>query len=151
MWYDMNFTNFVVVHLEVEPHTVCSPECEISVRPQRAVCRLAAVNVTWKWSFAQELCTLVNIYTGATSRRPTSYCGQGQLCETSDSSIVCLMPSLFLNVAKRRFVVGYRRFGTAYRSYLWGVMQTNGNCLTIEDGTDRLSRNVGHQLLTSVT
>ena len=37
------------------------------------------------------------------------------------SATVCLRRSLFCDVTWRRMVVGYRRFGTAYRSHLQGL------------------------------
>jgi hypothetical protein len=37
----------------------------------------------------------------------------------------------------------YRRFGTTYLSHLQGVQE---DFLTLEDGTDRLSDNVGKEL-----
>jgi hypothetical protein len=41
--------------------------------------------------------------------------------------------TLFWDITQRRVVILYRRFGTTYRS----------NFLTLEDGTDMLSRNIG--------
>jgi hypothetical protein len=47
--------------------------------------------------------------------------------------------ALFWRITLRVLVVSHRRFGTTYRSNLqW---------LTLEDGTDRLSRNIGNKLL----
>jgi hypothetical protein len=40
----------------------------------------------------------------------------------------------------RRFVVGYQRFGTAYRSHL------RTDQLSLEYGTGKVSRNVGNQV-----
>jgi len=40
-----------------------------------------------------------------------------------------------------RLAVSYRRFGTTYRSNLQG-----SSILTLENGTDKLSRNVGEKL-----
>jgi hypothetical protein len=37
-------------------------------------------------------------------------------------------------------VIPYRRFGTIYRSHIWGSI------LTSEDTTDKISRNVGKKL-----
>jgi len=45
--------------------------------------------------------------------------------------------SLFFDITQRIAIIPCRRFGTTFRSYL----------LTLEDGTDRLSRNVGMKLL----
>jgi hypothetical protein len=46
-------------------------------------------------------------------------------------------------------VVVYRRFGTDYRSHLYGSSSPRRlDCLTLEDGTNRLFRNVGQQLPT---
>ena len=81
--------------------------------------------------------------------------------------------SLFWNITQRRFVVGVRRFGTSYRSHLQGprsprrnpasgrciIIQRDGvscdwfsgkvrDCRTLQNGTDRLCRNVGNQLQT---
>jgi len=44
-----------------------------------------------------------------------------------------LRSALFWEIVQRMAVIPYWRFGTSYR-------------LTIEDGTDRLSRNVGKKL-----
>jgi hypothetical protein len=52
--------------------------------------------------------------------------------------------ALFLDITQRRAVILYRRFGTTYRSHLNG--QGVQDFLTLEDGTDRLSRNVGKGL-----
>jgi hypothetical protein len=53
---------------------------------------------------------------------------------------------LFWDVKQRRLVVCYRRFGITYRSHFKGqAAQENClNFLTVEDGADRLSRNVGN-------
>ena len=45
---------------------------------------------------------------------------------------------IFWDFTQRRKAITYRRFGRIYRFHLQGK-----NCLTLEDGTDRLSRNVG--------
>jgi hypothetical protein len=56
--------------------------------------------------------------------------------------------ALFWDIARRRVVTVYRRFGTKHRSHLRGSRDRVGNVglLTREDGTDMLSRNVGKQL-----
>ena len=46
--------------------------------------------------------------------------------------------ALFWDFTQRRMVVCCRRFGTTYQSHLQG---------TLEDGTDRFSRNVGNKVL----
>jgi hypothetical protein len=51
-----------------------------------------------------------------------------------------LRSSLFCDVTQCRFVVHCRSFGIIYLSYLWG----SSNTLTLEDGMDMLSRNVGN-------
>jgi len=56
-------------------------------------------------------------------------------------------PRSFEILTQRRMVVSYRRFGTTYRSNL----QRSSSplfleCLIFEDGTDRLTRNVGNKL-----
>ena len=55
------------------------------------------------------------------------------------------MPAFFWDFEQRRFVVRYRRFGATYRSYLQQSSSTtlpNHECLTLEEGTFRLCRNV---------
>jgi hypothetical protein len=47
--------------------------------------------------------------------------------------------ALFCDITLRHVVIVDRRFGTTYRSHLQRL-------LTLEDGTDTLSRNVGKQL-----
>ena len=51
-----------------------------------------------------------------------------------------IVSSLFWNFTQHRLVVIDRRFGTIYRSHLQG----SSSLLTLENGTDRLSRNVGN-------
>ena len=46
--------------------------------------------------------------------------------------------AFFCDIAQRRAVSSYRRFGKTYRSHPYN--------LTPEDGTERLSRNVGTEL-----
>jgi hypothetical protein len=48
---------------------------------------------------------------------------------------------LFWGITQRQVIILYRRFGTTYRSHIQG-----SNFLTLEDGTDTLSRNVGKGL-----
>ena len=55
-----------------------------------------------------------------------------------------LKPSIFWNLTQRRFLVGHRRFGTPYRLPL----QESSSSLTLEDGADIFSRNLGDQLPT---
>ena len=43
-------------------------------------------------------------------------------------------------------VVLYRRLGTTYRSYFQGQEVQEEDVLTLENGTDRLSRNIGAEL-----
>jgi hypothetical protein len=47
---------------------------------------------------------------------------------------------------QRRVLIVYRRFGTTYRPHFKG-QEVQEEILTLEDGTDTLSRNVGKQLL----
>ena len=49
--------------------------------------------------------------------------------------------ALFWDITRRRVVIVYRRFGTAYKFHFQG-----SRVLNLEDGTDTLSRNVGKQL-----
>jgi len=64
---------------------------------------------------------------------------------------------LFWGITQRMSVVGYRLFGTVCRTHLQGSSNPVGyksqvyislDCFTLEDVTDRLSRNVGRQLPT---
>ena len=48
---------------------------------------------------------------------------------------------LFCDFTQHRMVVPYRRLGTTYRSHLQGSV----DFLTVEYGTDRMSRNVGRE------
>lgn len=57
------------------------------------------------------------------------------------SAAVWLTPSFFFNVRRRRFVVGCRRFGTAYLSHLQGLSSRRSL-----PWTAWLSRNFGTQL-----
>jgi hypothetical protein len=61
-------------------------------------------------------------------------------------TLICMRSSLFWDVTQRRLVVSYRRFGTSYRSQLQGSIFKGRTVdwLIHEDGTDRLSRNVGN-------
>jgi hypothetical protein len=61
--------------------------------------------------------------------------------------------ALFWGITQRRVVIVYRRFGTTYRSHLQrsrspslGLLDRVLDFLTVEDGTDKLSRNVGQVL-----
>ena len=52
--------------------------------------------------------------------------------------------TLFWGFTQGRLVVRYRRFGTTYQSHLKvSSDQIRMDCLTLEDGTDRLYQNVG--------
>jgi hypothetical protein len=60
---------------------------------------------------------------------------------------------LFSGITQRLIVILYRRFGAAYRSHLQGSGSPRRSkkklfldFLTLEDGTDMLSRNVGKGL-----
>ena len=67
--------------------------------------------------------------------------------------------SLFWDVTRMKFVLGCRRYGTAYRLIFrdqavllwWSVTSISGQpislkrCLTLEDRTDRLPRNISNQ------
>jgi hypothetical protein len=58
-----------------------------------------------------------------------------------------LISALVRGVTQRRVVILYRRLGTTYRSHLQGSRSPRRvGFLTIEDGTDTLSRNVGKGL-----
>jgi len=59
-------------------------------------------------------------------------------------SITAVLPSLFRDVTRRKLVVGYRRFRSAYRSHVEGT-QLKG---TLEDRIVRLSHSLGNQLPT---
>jgi hypothetical protein len=52
-----------------------------------------------------------------------------------------LRTALFWYVTRLRLVIGYWRFRTAYRSHIQRASSLD--CLIIEDGSDRVSRNVG--------
>jgi hypothetical protein len=60
--------------------------------------------------------------------------------------------ALFWGITQRRMVILYRRFGTAYPSHLQDSRSLRSffvcfvGFLTLEDGTDELSRNVGKRL-----
>jgi len=57
--------------------------------------------------------------------------------------------ALFLFITQRVVVNSYRRFGTTYRSHRQGSriqFRIAFGFLNREDGTDRLSRNVGKKL-----
>ena len=64
--------------------------------------------------------------------------------------------TLFWKTAQRIVIIPCRRFGTTYRSHLQGPRSQRRKpfffyFLTFEDGTDRLSRNVGKELSLYVT
>ena len=59
--------------------------------------------------------------------------------------------ALFWVITLRIVVISYRHFGTTYGSHLQDERNSRANptfldFLTLEDGTDRLSRNVGKEL-----
>jgi hypothetical protein len=54
-----------------------------------------------------------------------------------------LRTALFWAITPRVVVITYRRFGTTYKSHLKGPGIPG--FLTLEDGTSRLSRNVGKE------
>ena len=56
--------------------------------------------------------------------------------------ITHLRCAFFWDVTRCKVLIHYRRFGTIYRSPSSRVEEF----LTLEDGTDRLSRNVGKEL-----
>jgi hypothetical protein len=58
------------------------------------------------------------------------------------ASATAQMRSSLFWVVTRRFIVSHRRFGTTYLSRLGRAAFLD--CLTLEDGTDRLFRNVGN-------
>jgi len=52
--------------------------------------------------------------------------------------------ALFWDIMQRRLIIPYRRFGTTYRYHLQDSTSPKRiHFLNTEDGTDRLSRNVG--------
>jgi hypothetical protein len=57
-------------------------------------------------------------------------------------TVATMRPLLFWFVTQLKFVGVYRSFRTAYPSHLQG---SRVNCLTLEDGTEGPSRNVGKQ------
>jgi hypothetical protein len=57
-------------------------------------------------------------------------------------TVATIRPLLFLVVTQPTLVGVYRRFRTAYPSHLQG---SRVNFLTLEDGTEGLSRNIGKQ------
>ena len=57
-------------------------------------------------------------------------------------TVTTMRPLLFWVVTQRTLVGVYRRFRTAYPSHLQG---SRVNCLTLEDGAEGLSHNVGKQ------
>ena len=61
--------------------------------------------------------------------------------------------SLFWDVKRRKLLVVYRRFRTTYRFHLLrrGTVSIFKQYLTLEDGTYRLSRNVGNEVPTHAT
>ena len=84
-----------------------------------------------------------------------------RLCEkyiyNSDMwNMMHMRSALFYDITQRWVVVLYRRFGTIYRSHLQGSRSRRrkaevsgkpiGPILNLEDGTDRLSRNVDSEL-----
>jgi hypothetical protein len=52
--------------------------------------------------------------------------------------------ALFRDFTQRRMVASYRCFGTTYQSHI--KMSSSLDCLTLEDGTGRLSRNFSKKL-----
>ena len=52
--------------------------------------------------------------------------------------------ALFCNIMQRRVIIPYRRFGTTYQYHLQGPRSPKRiHFLNLEDGTNRLSRDVG--------
>ena len=63
-----------------------------------------------------------------------------------------LTSALFWDFTQCTMVVSYWRFGTSYRLLLWGPSSPFfSNCMALEDGTDRLPRNVDKKLPFYVT
>ena len=55
--------------------------------------------------------------------------------------------AVFCVITQRVVVIPYRRFGTTYRSHLqWSKFPLSLDLLMLEDGIDRLCRNVGKEL-----
>ena len=50
--------------------------------------------------------------------------------------------ALFWRITRRRVLISYRRFGTTYQP----LQESRNDFLALEDGTNRLSRNVGKEL-----
>jgi len=63
---------------------------------------------------------------------------------TSFSVTKKTISALFWVITQRTVVIPYWRFGTTYRCHLQG--SRNMDFMTLEDGTDRLSRNFGKEL-----
>jgi len=64
------------------------------------------------------------------------------LIESELSSRHTLKSELIWDFTQRRMVVWYRRFGATYRSHLGS---SSPRRLTLEDQTDKMSRNVGNK------
>jgi len=64
-----------------------------------------------------------------------------------DSSLI--RSALFRNFTHRRMAAPYRRFRTTYTSIFNG-QAVQENCLTLDNGTDSLSRNVGTNYLSTL-
>jgi len=55
-------------------------------------------------------------------------------------------PALFWDFTQLRVVLSYQRFAKTDRSHLQGSSSLRRNYLTLEDGTERFSRNVCKKL-----
>jgi hypothetical protein len=66
----------------------------------------------------------------------------------SDKLVLSIRTALFCVITQQVAVISYRPFGTTYRSHLQGSIRVKilFGLLTIENGTDRLYRNVGKKL-----
>ena len=65
------------------------------------------------------------------------------------SAVKLIRSVLFWDITQRIVVIPYRRFGTTYLSYLQGSNPRLVS-LTLADETDKLSRNVGSELIRCV-
>jgi hypothetical protein len=54
--------------------------------------------------------------------------------------------ALFWDITRRHVLIVYRRFGTTYGAIFKDQKSKKKRLLTVEDGTDTLSRNVGKPL-----
>jgi hypothetical protein len=70
---------------------------------------------------------------------------QQQLASSTDTELLKTISALFWDITQRVVVILYRRFVTPYRSHLQGSLSPRRSFL-LEDGANRLFRNVGMEL-----